>query len=73
MGDLLKIDLKTLIAIAGSIAVLGGFYFTTQLRLDTLEDEIQALTTELHEVKLSNTKRIKQLGKKINKLNNIVK
>jgi hypothetical protein len=49
----MKLDIKTLITLLTIAATLGGFYFTTQTRLDTLEQEV-------FEVK----KQIKRLTKK---------
>jgi uncharacterized membrane protein YciS (DUF1049 family) len=46
----MKLDLKTLGAILGIVALLGswvihfgGFYYTTQLRLDNLEETVSQL------------------------------
>ena len=38
-----EIDIKTMIAIIAAVAVLGGFYYTTQMRLDNIEKEIEQL------------------------------
>ena len=38
-----EIDLKTAITIGAIIAVLGGFYYTTQLRLDHVEGELERI------------------------------
>ena len=38
-----KLDLKFIITICGLIAILGGFYYTTSLRLDKLESEVEEL------------------------------
>jgi hypothetical protein len=35
------LDIKTVIAIGGLIALLGGFYYTTQHRLSVLEEQMQ--------------------------------
>ena len=35
-----EIDIKTMIAIVASVGVLGGFYYTTQMRLDNIEQDI---------------------------------
>jgi len=42
-----KIDFKTLLTISVIVASLGGFYYTTQLRLDSLENSV----AEIHELK----------------------
>tara|TARA_B100001245_G_C22767791_1_gene371253 strand:+ start:421 stop:669 length:249 start_codon:yes stop_codon:yes gene_type:complete len=38
-----KLDLKFIISICGFVAVLGGFYYTTSLRLDKLETDVEKL------------------------------
>ena len=38
-----EIDIKTGIAIIAAIAVLGGFYYTTQHRLDHIESELNRI------------------------------
>ena len=45
-----EIDLKTGMAIITAIAVLGGFYYTTQHRLDHLEGKVTALQGEIERV-----------------------
>jgi hypothetical protein len=52
----MKLDIKTLITLLTIAAVLGGFYYTTQSRLDSLEQEV----SQLH-------KQIKRLTRKIGK------
>ena len=42
-----EIDIKTLIAIVGAVSVLGGFYYTTQMRLDNIEKEISQLQSDI--------------------------
>ena len=39
-----EIDTKAALTIGGIVALLGGFYYTTKMRLDNIEQEI----TELH-------------------------
>ena len=41
-----KLDIKTAIAILTIATTLGGFYYTTQLRLDALEDKVVKLEAE---------------------------
>lgn len=64
-----NLDIKVLITLLAIVAGLGGFYYTTQLRLDRLEasieqkqgnEEIQALK---HQVKALR-KRVKRLENK---------
>ena len=37
----ITLDIKTLLTIGGIIAVLGGFYYSTQHRLSSLEGKIE--------------------------------
>ena len=65
----MKLDLKTLITIGGIVAALGGIYFTTQLRLDSLEEKIEKIYSEIHEKhneiekQIARLKRAKHKGK----------
>jgi len=52
----LDLDLKTLITIVAFAATMGGFYYTTQSRLDSLETEVTQLQKQI--------KRITRLNKK---------
>ena len=63
-----KIDFKTLLTVSVIVASLGGFYYTTQLRLDSLEDSV----TELRELKgevSAVKKELLKLSRKVRKLN----
>tara|TARA_R110000824_G_scaffold46551_1_gene133597 strand:+ start:128 stop:301 length:174 start_codon:yes stop_codon:yes gene_type:complete len=42
-----EVDIKTALTIGGIIAILAGFYYTTQLRLDNIEQEISEIRAEL--------------------------
>jgi len=42
-----EIDIKTLFAMVAAVAVLGGFYYTTQMRLDNIEQEMDQLHSEI--------------------------
>tara|TARA_R100000808_G_C2141101_1_gene148918 strand:+ start:1500 stop:1673 length:174 start_codon:yes stop_codon:yes gene_type:complete len=42
-----EIDIKTMIAIVASVGVLGGFYYTTQMRLDNIEQDIIQLQADI--------------------------
>lgn len=46
----MKIDIKTLITLLTIAATLGGFYYTTQSRLDNLEDEVVQLQKQVKRV-----------------------
>jgi len=39
----LELNLTTILTIGGIIAVLGGFYYTTQHRLDHIEAELERI------------------------------
>ena len=43
----MKIDIKTLITLLTIAATLGGFFYTTQSRLDSLEDEVAQLQKQV--------------------------
>ena len=42
-----NVDLKTLITVAGIVAVLGGFYYSTQYRLVMLEKQMNEISQKL--------------------------
>ncbi len=44
----MKIDIKTLITLLTLAAALGGFYYTTQDRLDHLEENISKLEKKVN-------------------------
>jgi hypothetical protein len=46
----MKLDIKTVITLLTFAAVLGGFYYTTQMRLDTLEKDVAALSRKVHRI-----------------------
>jgi len=39
----LELNITTVLTIGGIIAVLGGFYYTTQHRLDYIESELERI------------------------------
>ena len=43
----LKLDIKTLITLLTIAATLGGFYFSTQSRIDDLEKEANVLKKQV--------------------------
>tara|TARA_Y100001963_G_scaffold139056_1_gene204538 strand:+ start:4690 stop:4905 length:216 start_codon:yes stop_codon:yes gene_type:complete len=64
------IDLKTLIMILSISCALGGFYYSTNIRLDNAEARIKSLDSQLIEMRVwSNEvdKKIKNLQRRINK------
>ena len=44
----MKLDIKTVITLLTFAAVLGGFYYTTQMRLDSLEKDVAALSRKVY-------------------------
>jgi len=40
-------DVKTLITVGGVIAILGGFYYSTQHRLESLEGQLDHVSSQL--------------------------
>ena len=52
----IKLDIKTLIAILTIAGTLGGFYYTTQTRLDSLEQEVTSLKKQIKRVARKNNK-----------------
>jgi len=47
----IKFDIKTVITFITAAIVFGGFYYTTQHRLDLLEGKIEALEVQISKVK----------------------
>ena len=43
----MKLDIKTLITLLTIAATLGGFYYTTQVRLDNLEQEVSQVKKQI--------------------------
>ena len=43
----LKLDIKTLITLLTIAATLGGFYYSTQSRIDDLEKEVTVLKKQV--------------------------
>tara|TARA_R100000808_G_scaffold15037_1_gene35108 strand:- start:541 stop:708 length:168 start_codon:yes stop_codon:yes gene_type:complete len=43
----LKLDIKTLITLLTIAATLGGFYYSTQSRIDDLENEVTVLKKQV--------------------------
>jgi len=63
----LKLDVKLLLTLLLIVSTLGGFYYTTQLRLDLLEKTIgeqQEVVSEVNALK----KQVVRLHKKITRL-----
>ena len=47
----LELDVKTLITLAGIVAMLSGFVYTTKLRLDLVDQRIEKVETECRQLK----------------------
>lgn len=56
----MKLELPTLITLLTTAALLGGFYYTTQHRLDDLEDKITVMERQVKKIN-----RKKNPGKKL--------
>jgi hypothetical protein len=52
----MKLDIKTLITLFTIAATLGGFYYSTQIRLDNLEAEVTQLQKQIKRL----TRQVKQ-------------
>jgi hypothetical protein len=52
----MKLDIKTLITLLTIAATLGGFYYTTQARLDSLEQEVTQVKKQVKRVLRKNNK-----------------
>tara|TARA_R110000824_G_scaffold159184_3_gene333406 strand:+ start:2102 stop:2308 length:207 start_codon:yes stop_codon:yes gene_type:complete len=61
-----KIDIKLLITLLIFATTLGGFYYTTQLRLDSLETEVAQCNSSEPVNQLK--KKIQNLAKRIKKI-----
>ena len=46
----MKLDVKTLITLLTIAATLGGFYYTTQNRLDNLEQEVSQVKKQIKRI-----------------------
>ena len=53
-------DIKTLITLGGLVAVLGGFYYSTNHRLEALEVNLGEINQQLDE----QSQNLKKLSKK---------
>tara|TARA_B100000287_G_scaffold86833_2_gene79480 strand:- start:936 stop:1094 length:159 start_codon:yes stop_codon:yes gene_type:complete len=52
----MKLDIKTLITLLTITATLSGFYYTTQIRLDSLEQEVTKLQKQIKRIARKNSK-----------------
>ena len=56
----MKIDIKTMMSILAAAAIIGGFYYTTQHRLDIVEREIEDLKAAVVKVRKVANRKNKQ-------------
>ncbi len=61
----MKLDIKTLISVLTIAATVGGFYYSTQLRLDHLEENVQSLHKQIKVVKKQINKKSRNSEKRI--------
>jgi len=55
----MKLDIKTLITLITFAATMGGFYYTTQLRLDHVEENITSIEKQIKRLKRAKKVKIK--------------
>tara|TARA_R110002060_G_scaffold43175_1_gene54627 strand:+ start:754 stop:945 length:192 start_codon:yes stop_codon:yes gene_type:complete len=60
----LTLDIKTILTIGGIIALMGGFYYSTQHRLQSLEDSVTVVSEQLD----IQSGELKQIQKQIRRL-----
>ena len=60
----LTLDIKTILTIGAAVAVLGGFYYSTQHRLASLEGRLGEISSQLDE----QGGELKQIQKQIRRL-----
>jgi hypothetical protein len=46
----MKLDIKTVITLLGLAAMMGGFYYTTEMRLESLEGKVASLAKKINKV-----------------------
>ena len=44
----MKLDIKTVITLLGIAAMMGVFYYTTEMRLESLEGKVSSLTKKIN-------------------------
>jgi hypothetical protein len=50
----MKIELSHVISVGAIVALLGGFYYTTQHRLDNLEEQVENLKKSVNKKQRKN-------------------
>jgi uncharacterized protein YneF (UPF0154 family) len=56
----MKLDIKSLITIVTFAATMGGFYYSTQLRLDSLEENVSVVEKQIKQLKRQKNKGAKK-------------
>tara|TARA_R110002124_G_scaffold263910_3_gene430397 strand:+ start:233 stop:391 length:159 start_codon:yes stop_codon:yes gene_type:complete len=51
-----KLDIKTVITLCTFVATMAGFYYSTQIRLDNLEEEVVQLQKQVKRIARKNSK-----------------
>jgi len=51
-----KLDIKTVITLCTFVATMAGFYYSTQIRLDNLEEEVTQLQKQVKRIARKNSK-----------------
>ena len=52
----MKLDLKTVVTLCTFVATIAGFYYSIQIRLDNLEEEVTQLQKQVKRIARKNTK-----------------
>ena len=52
----MKLDIKTVITLCKFVATMAGFYYSTQIRLDNLEEEVVQVEKQVKRL----TRQLKQ-------------
>jgi len=52
----MKLDIKTVITLCTFVATMAGFYYSTQIRLDNLEEEVVQVEKQVKRL----TRQLKQ-------------
>ena len=53
----MKVDIKTIITLGVLLVPLVGFYYTTNMRLDSLEEKIQQVQKQVKQIKSKGRKK----------------
>jgi hypothetical protein len=53
----MKVDIKTIITLGALLVPLVGFYYTTNMRLDSLEEKIQQVQKQVKQIKSKGRKK----------------